>query len=314
MLGWVIVAGAAAVAATVLGPLRPAQTDSPVAAKAPRGKDAPPADSSLAELPAREAMGKPRGELFGPPPVPAAAPRAAAARPQPPKPVAPPMPYRVAGQVMHDGAVHVVLANGDRVMMVRVGQVLDETYRVEAISPDGVWLVYLPLQLREEVPVAGMKLDMPEVRQAVAAAPAAPAEPAAAAEARPAQLRWVGPERVQAGANFNVALKLTSEQPVVASPMQLSFDAKLLEPVSVRAGGFFADGSFTYRVNPGGSIFVGAASGAGGVAADADFLVVTFRPIRSGAAELKVSSVVLQGAAGRAILHEPPAAFRTIVQ
>jgi len=53
-----------------------------------------------------------------------------------------------------------------------------------------------------------------------------------------------------------VALKLTSDQPVRASPLQLSFDAKLLEAVAVRPGGFFSDGSFTYRVNPGGSIFV----------------------------------------------------------
>ena len=32
---------------------------------------------------------------------------------------------------------------------------------------------------------------------------------ASAADSRSAQLRWVGPERVQAGNNFNVALKLT---------------------------------------------------------------------------------------------------------
>jgi hypothetical protein len=132
------------------------------------------------------------------------------------------------------------------------------------------------------------------------------------AEARPAQLRWDGPERVRAGSSFDVALKLTSDQPVRTSPLQLSYDAKLLEPVAVRAGGFFAEGSFTYRVNPGGSIFVGA-SGAGAAAADAEFLVVTFKPIRSGAAQLTLSSVVLQGDAGRAIAHDAPAAFRTAI-
>jgi hypothetical protein len=127
------------------------------------------------------------------------------------------------------------------------------------------------------------------------------------------QLRWVGPEQVQAGSNFNVALKITSHQPVRGSPLQLSYDAKLLEPVAVRAGDFFADGSFTYRVNPGGSIFVGA-FGNGAVAADAEFLVVTFKPIRSGAtAELTLSSMVLQGTAGRALLHEPLGAFRTSI-
>jgi hypothetical protein len=159
-----------------------------------------------------------------------------------------------------------------------------------------------------------MKLDTSAIATASAApVPAStPEQSSAAGASRPAQLRWEGPERVQAGSNFNVALKLTSDQPVRASPLQLSFDAKLLEAVAVRPGGFFSDGSFTYRVNPGGSIFVGA-SGTGGVATDAEFLIVTFRPIRSGAAELKLSSVVLQGAAGRAIAHEPPAAFRTAI-
>jgi len=195
------------------------------------------------------------------------------------------------------------------VLTVREGEMLDDNYRVESIKADGVTLVYLPLGVREQLPVtAALKLDTP----AVATASAAPETSSAAGGSRPAQLRWEGPERVQAGNNFNVALKLTSDQPVRASPLQLSFDAKLLEAVAVRPGGFFSDGSFTYRVNPGGSIFVGA-SGTGGAAADAEFLIVTFRPIRSGAAELKLSSLVLQGATGRAIAHEAPAAFRTAI-
>jgi hypothetical protein len=43
-------------------------------------------------------------------------------------------------------------------------------------------------------------------------------------------------------------------------------------------------------------------------------LVVTFRPIRSGAtAELKLSSVLLQSAAGQSIALDQPAAFRTSI-
>jgi hypothetical protein len=134
-----------------------------------------------------------------------------------------------------------------------------------------------------------------------------------ATEAGPAQLRFEGPGQVSAGKPFNVALKVTSGQAVRASPLQLSFDAKLLEPVNVRAGGFFAGGNFSYRVGPAGSIFVGA-SGKGAVPADAEFLIVTFKPIQAGStAELKLSSLILQGAAGRAIVHDQPAAFRTAV-
>jgi len=118
---------------------------------------------------------------------------------------------------------------------------------------------------------------------------------------------------VQAGNPFEVALKLTSDQAVRGSPLQLSYDARLLEPVAVRAGEFFADGSFTYRVSPDGSILVGA-FGKGEVPADAEFLVVTFKPIGSGGvAELNISSMVLQGAAGSAVVHEPVVAFRTSI-
>jgi len=117
---------------------------------------------------------------------------------------------------------------------------------------------------------------------------------------------------IAAGNDFEVALKITSDKLVRGSPLQLSYDAKVLEPVAVRAGEFFAEGSFTYRVNPSGSITVGA-FGKGDVPDDAEFVVVTFKPIRAGAtAELKLSSLVLQGAAG-ALVHEPLAAFRTSI-
>ena len=312
ILGLLVVAGAGVVAASLL-PERP-QPDSAQPAKTEARSVS--SDGRFAALPSRDAIGKPRGELFGfrswapSRPVVRAGPAAAPAAPTPP-----PMPYRIAGQVVHDGTARVVLARDDRVLTVREGEMLDDNYRVESIRADGVTLVYLPLGVREQLTVtAAMKLDTPTVATAGAApVPAGtPEQSSAAGASRPARLRWEGPERVQAGNNFNVALKLTSDQPVRASPLQLSFDAKLLEAVAVRPGGFFSDGKFTYRVNPGGSIFVGA-SGTGGAAADAEFLIVTFRPIRSGAAELKLSSLVLQGATGRAIAHEPPAAFRTAI-
>jgi len=295
ILGLLVVAGAGVVAAGLLLPER-TQPDPAQPAKTEARSSS--SDGRLAALPSRDAIGKPRGELFGFRSWAPSRPAARAAQVAAPAAAPPPMPYRIAGQVVHDGTARVVLARDDRVLTVREGEMLDDNYRVESIRADGVTLVYVPLGVREQLPVtAAMTLDTPQV---------------AAAESRPAQLRWEGPERVQAGSNFNVALKLTSDQPVRASPLQLSYDAKLLEAVAVRPGGFFSDGRFTYRVNPGGSIFVGA-SGTGGAAADAEFLIVTFRPIRSGAAELKLSSVVLQGAAGRAIAHEPPAAFRTAI-
>jgi hypothetical protein len=307
---------AATVAVLVQERLAPSAQAPQASAPAAAGNRAQPAPNPFAALPSREAMGRPAGEPFGanvrPPPPPS---RAAAA-PAPAAPSAPPMPYRIAGLMVQDGAAQVVLAKGDRVITVREGDTLDDGYRVEAIKPDGVTLIYVPMNHRETLPlVSSLGLDAPPARAVAQPSPQPPAGAgvAQAAEARPAQLRFEGPEKVIAGSNFNVALKVTSEQPVRASPLQLNYDAALLEPVGVRAGDFFASGSFSYRINPKGSIHVGAL-GAGEVASDAEFLVVTFRPIRAGTTELKLSSVLLQGSTGRAIVHQQPASFRTAIQ
>lgn len=220
------------------------------------------------------------------------------------------MPYRVAGRVVHDGIAHVVLAKGDRVLTVRQGDSLDDGYRVESIGAQGVTLVYVPLGVPQELPMAVAFVE--ETPRVAAAQPAAASPPRAAADSRPARLRLEGPARIRAGDPFSVALRVTSDQAVRSAPVQLSFDAKLVEPVDVRRGGFFADGIFSFRINPSGSIFIGAA-GSGAIPADAEFFVVTFKSVRPGAAELKLSSVLLQGATGRAIAHDQPAAFRTSI-
>ena len=324
LLGWALAAAAAAGAWLFFDPPQRAQPEARPPEQATRGE--PQGGDSRFGLPSRDGLSRPRGDLFSssaPPPVrkqpakskPVAEPAA------PPAPVAPPMPYRVAGQVVHDGPPRVVLARDDRVFFVREGDTLDGGYRVESIKPDAVTLVYTPLEERQQLPVASA-LQVPGAPGALQApgaaqAPGAPGRTAtdakaapAVADGRPAQLRWEGPAQVQAGSEFEVALKITSDKAVRGSPMQLSYDAKALEPVAVRAGEFFADGSFTYRVNPG-SIFVGA-FGKGEVPDNAEFLVVTFKPIRAGSTAVSLSSLQLQGARG-ALVHEPLAAFRTSV-
>jgi cohesin domain-containing protein len=315
LAGLIVAAAAVAAASVALYPPQGARNDQGRSAQraAPQSQSS---ESRLAALPAREPMGRPRGELFAArswtPPAPPVSHIATA----PAAPVAPPMPYRVAGQLVQGGAIDVVLAKDDRVITVRAGEMVDEQYRVESIGKEGVTLVYVPLGISQVLAMPSLLAIEPASTVARAAPQVAPsAEPSAASgtSAHAAQLRWEGPQTVQAGSEFEVALKLTSAEPVRASPMQVHFDAKLLEPVSVRPGDFFTDGKFSYRINPEGSIFVGG-SGHGASANDAEFVVLTFRPIRSGAAELKVSSIVLQGPAGRAIAHEPPASFRTVVQ
>lgn len=315
ILGWAVLIGGAA-AAAVFAPL-PQDDEAPAPAvsgepSATTRQDAPAGKSLVARLPARETMDRRRGELFPSqswaPPPPKAAPKVAEAEAPPPAPQPPPVPYRVAGRVVHNGVAEVVLAKGDRVLTVRQGDTLDDGYRIDAITSKSVTLTYLPLNIPQQIAVT---VALEDERPRVAAAPPS-AQAQAAADNRPARLRLEGPARIRAGDPFSVSLKVTSDQAVRSAPLQLSFDAQLLEPVEVRRGGFFADGMFSFRINPSGSIFIGAA-GKGAVPADAEFFVVTFKPVRVGAAELKLSSVLLQGAAGRAIAHDQPAAFRTAI-
>jgi hypothetical protein len=314
---WAVIISGAVVAAA-WAPRAP--VEAPLAASAERSTASvqpAPSTGRFSQLPARDLIGRASGELFpAQSQKPQAAPTAAAKAPPPPPqaPVAPPIPYRVAGKVAHEGGTHVVLAKGDRVLLVHVGDVLEDGYRVESIGAQDVVLTYLPLNMRQHLPVT-VALDLDagaaQAAQARATVPS-PASSPAAAGATPARLRLEGPAQIRAGDAFSVALKVSSQEAVRSAPLQLSFDAELLEAVDVRRGGFFADGSFSYRINPAGSIFIGA-SGKGAVPADAEFFVVTFKPVRAGATELKLSSVLLQGAAGRAIAHDQPLSLRTSI-
>jgi hypothetical protein len=314
LLGWAL-AAAAAVAAGVFLSDSPSRPDPKAQAPERLARSEPQTNAQGLDLPSRDGLSRPRGDLFATPSAPAR-PKVARSKPvaaepaPPPQPVAPAMPYRVAGQVVHNGPPRVVLARDDRVFFVSEGDILEGGYRVESIRPEGVTLVYMPLDQRQHL-AAASALQTPGGAPSAPAAEVAQPKGVRGGDGRPAQVRWEGPTHVRAGSEFEVALKITSDQAVRSSPLQLSYDAKVLEPVAVRAGEFYAEGSFTYRVNPG-SIFVGA-SGKGGVPADAEFLVVTFKPIRPGATtELKLASLVLQGARG-ALVHEPLAAFRTSI-
>jgi hypothetical protein len=274
-------------------------------------KAAPP---ERLELPERRGLARTRSELFGAPPPPPAPVKKAQPAPVAAAPVAPPVPYRFAGKVLKGSEQEVLVSKGDLVFPVKVGDTLDGMYRVESISAERIELLYLPLGTRDRIAVSSI-LDSPPAALAALPAPAAPATASAGPSARPAQLRWEGPERVEGGANFSVSLRVSTSEPLRAAPMQLRFAPDVLQPVNVRPGKFFGQGSFTYRVNPEGSIFVGASSPAAAAGNDAELVVVTFRPIKRGAtAELTMSALSLQGASGRAIAHEQPGAFRTAIQ
>jgi hypothetical protein len=72
----------------------------------------------------------------------------------PPAPTAPPFPYTVAGSVSDANGLMIVFANRQKQdFVLRIGDVLEQTYRVDAIEPQSVTLTYLPLGLTQVVPI-----------------------------------------------------------------------------------------------------------------------------------------------------------------
>ncbi|WCM54462.1 hypothetical protein OH720_11780 [Pseudomonas sp. WJP1] len=68
-------------------------------------------------------------------------------------PTAPPMPFQFIGR-MHDRTdLQVFLQNGEKIYVVRKGDVIDETWKIEGISDLELSLVYLPLHLSQTLSV-----------------------------------------------------------------------------------------------------------------------------------------------------------------
>ena len=71
-----------------------------------------------------------------PPPLPA---------PPPPKPTAPPLPFAFIGQYTEGNSKLIMLSRGDRLLTVSIGDVIDNTYKVESMNAGQLTFVYLPL-------------------------------------------------------------------------------------------------------------------------------------------------------------------------
>ena len=92
-----------------------------------------------------------------PPPTPAVVPVAAAAPAAPttpPAPVAPPNPFVYAGSYKDGPQQMVILLKGDQVLLVQQGETIDNAYRLDRIGPAGLVMTYLPMQLRQSIPIS----------------------------------------------------------------------------------------------------------------------------------------------------------------
>lgn len=151
-------ASAVAVAEPVVRPRSPAPSTAPAAATAIAQR--PPA-LDLQKLQRQRAL-DPDGDPFGPRDFKPAPPKAKTAAqqalleappPPPPPPQAPPLPFAYMGRLSEDADTAVFLAMGDRNLVVRPGDVIDNMYKLEEVSEDTLVLTYLPLSLRQTMPI-----------------------------------------------------------------------------------------------------------------------------------------------------------------
>jgi len=277
-----------------------------------------------------------------PPKAPVAAPAPVVAPP-------PPLPYRFAGEFRLPTGREIYLARGDDIFGVHEGETIDGEYKVESLKSSELVLLHLASGTRQTMQFGLPGEETEKLARAIArVAPATAAKAGAplvsplampqppkgsplANEAmsaplkqardetgsKPAQFRWDGPPSAKTGTNFNVTLRMTSGTQVRSAPMQLRYDPALLEAVAVKAGSYFggdSGGNFGYRVNPDGSIYVGASARAPAPASDAELLVLTFKPVRAApSAEVSVSAMNLQGPAGRVIAYDSLTPFKTTI-
>jgi hypothetical protein len=71
--------------------------------------------------------------------------------PPPPRPQAPPLPFVYMGKLIDEGRIVVFLTQGDRNYIVRQGDTIDGTYRVDGVTDQKLSLTYLPLKQKQEL-------------------------------------------------------------------------------------------------------------------------------------------------------------------
>ena len=112
-----------------------------------RPKSAEPADDLFGArdfTPKRKPVQRP----IAPPAAELAAVTAIPAAPPPPPP-----PFTYLGRLAEGGRTTVFLAQGDRNLVVQVGDVIDNTYQVDEIGPTLLVLTYLPQNLKQTMSI-----------------------------------------------------------------------------------------------------------------------------------------------------------------
>src|SRR5215470_19089662 len=112
--------------------------------------------------------------------LPPAKPSKASTEP-PPVPVAPPLPYRFAGQFYRDTGAEVYLAKGEEIFPAKEGDTLDGQYKVESVTPSEVRFLHIPSGTSQIMQFSALR--EPDAAPQAAPARAQPGAPATAAVA-----------------------------------------------------------------------------------------------------------------------------------
>jgi hypothetical protein len=164
--------GALLVLALIAGAM-PGESDHGVAAPASARAQAPaprpaveagaPAGPTRLDIDAlhRDGLERQKGDPFlrkswyvAPPPAPPP-PVVYVAPPEPPPPSAPPLPFSYMGRLLEEPSQHPVyfLVRGDKLYTVAAGDLIEGTYRLEGVESGQLALTYLPLNVRQLMPM-----------------------------------------------------------------------------------------------------------------------------------------------------------------
>lgn len=136
--------------------VEPKAAEAPAPEAKPKGAELPELD--VAALRRAGAPAEPRNlfeskSWYVPPPPPPPAPIAAPA--PPPPPTAPKLPFTYLGQYQEAATPVILLMQGERMLVVREGEIIDGIYRVEGIRGKTLTLTYLPLGIAQTLEVEG---------------------------------------------------------------------------------------------------------------------------------------------------------------
>src|SRR5882762_8851026 len=152
-----LLAGAAAwVAIDLRGPAGPNATKAPTsAASQDAERSAPASQAERPGIPARSVLGRIAADPFSahswmPRPKQAAVSEAPVA-------VAPPLPFRFAGQFHRDSGIEVYVARGEEVFPVKEGDTLDGQYKVDSVTPTEVSFLHLPSGTRQSLQFSALR-------------------------------------------------------------------------------------------------------------------------------------------------------------